>query len=276
MFSGASFYSGIGINHWDVSNVQTMNNMFSLASTFDANLSQWNVAKVISFGGMFFCASSFRGIGLEHWNVNQAKDMASMFLMTPKFDANLSQWNVAKVTDMSSMFQQAYHFQGNGLSLWNVSNVAFMNNMFVDATRFDANLSGWDISNVKDMSDMFQNASSFQGVSWYQSLFLRRFDLNKNELVHCDPGDETIIYCTASTYCLADGINVTNWIKYVDAQDPYSNIYLINVTVDDDTIHLSGNILFAFRFPRDCSVSCTDHCQCVDGCTSTMIGNISL
>ena len=62
------------INHWDVSNVTNMSNMFRDFYEFNQDLSRWDVSNVT--------------------------DMSNMFRNCYKFNQDLSRWNVLNFTDM--------------------------------------------------------------------------------------------------------------------------------------------------------------------------------
>ena len=94
------------ISTWDVSRVQSMDDMFKDASGFDADLSGWDVAAVTSMAAMFKDASSFDA-DLSGWDVGRVRSMIQMFDGASSFDADLSGWNVAAVQSMSWMFDGA-------------------------------------------------------------------------------------------------------------------------------------------------------------------------
>ena len=143
----------------DFSGIETMNNMFNIAESFNQPLNSWNVGNVTKMGGMFFEAKAFNQ-PLDKWNVSKVVDMNSMFAWAVSFNQNLESWDVSNVADMSSMFFQASNFK-QPLNNWNVSNVTNMSYMFSFATSFNQPLDKWDVSNVKDMDYMFSFAISF-------------------------------------------------------------------------------------------------------------------
>jgi surface protein len=66
------------ISSWDVSNVVSMPNMFSNATSFNIDISSWDVSSVTNMGGMFSNATNLN-IDLSSWDVSSVTDMDGMF-----------------------------------------------------------------------------------------------------------------------------------------------------------------------------------------------------
>jgi surface protein len=95
MFAQATSFQGKGLEHWNVSNVVSMNSMFHLATEFDCDLSQWNVSQVDRAESLFSRAQSFRGIGLDKWNLKKKTVIAGMFYDAVSFNrAFVENWTV--------------------------------------------------------------------------------------------------------------------------------------------------------------------------------------
>ena len=84
---------------WDVSQVQSMEGLFSSQSSFNQDISRWNTGKVVHMQHMFHGATAF--------------------------DQDIGGWDTASVTDMSDMFNRAYAFNQD-IGAWNTSNVTSM------------------------------------------------------------------------------------------------------------------------------------------------------
>ena len=67
------------ISKWDVSNVTTMEYMFSYALAFNGDLSSWDVSNVTTMKGMFLGASSFNLKNIETWDLSE-EDIEGLFL----------------------------------------------------------------------------------------------------------------------------------------------------------------------------------------------------
>ncbi len=158
MFFRAFSFNG-SISSWDVSGVTNMSKTFSGAHSFNGDLSGWDVSAVTDMSQMFYLATSFNG-DISGWDVSAVTDISSMFGGAFSFNGDISTWDVGSVTNMSKMFADANSFNGN-ISSWDVSAVTTTAWMFRDADSFNQPLGGWDISGMTDMFGMFWGADSF-------------------------------------------------------------------------------------------------------------------
>ena len=69
----------IDISDWDVSHVINMRSMFIHCSNFDCDLSKWDMSKAKEINTMFRGCKSFRGKGIEKWNIKNVKGMRETF-----------------------------------------------------------------------------------------------------------------------------------------------------------------------------------------------------
>jgi Mycoplasma protein of unknown function, DUF285 len=155
-FDFAQFNADLRV--WDVSNAETMMGMFTRCDYFTGvGLEKWNVRKVRDFSYMFMGAVVFNGTVAE-WDMRSAEQMEGMFYGTFQFNGNLLSWDVSRVVDMSYMFYYADAFVGNGVSEWNVSNVYSMESMFQSAYRFNGDVEAWDTRSLAAVSSMVRNS----------------------------------------------------------------------------------------------------------------------
>ncbi len=159
MFIGAIIFNDVNISQWNVSEITSMNTLFSGAKIFDQPLNNWNVRKVLSMSGLFFGAEAFNQ-DINLWNVSAVIDMSSMFFQAKAFNKPIGFWNVSAVTNMSSMFNEATAFNQD-ISNWKVILVRNMSNMFKSAIAFDKDISRWNVSAVTTMTSMFHSATVF-------------------------------------------------------------------------------------------------------------------
>ncbi|MFO0970879.1 MAG: BspA family leucine-rich repeat surface protein [Candidatus Saccharimonadales bacterium] len=160
MFCGARLFNS-NINHWDVSHVTSMNNLFANCNSttiFNQPLNNWDVSNVTDMNSMFFGNNSFNQ-NINSWNTSNVTDMRNMFVGT-SFNQPLNNWDVSNVTTMLQMFTGNSSFN-QPLNNWNVANVTNMTDMFNSASAFNSSLANWNVSNVTTMSGMFDGAYNF-------------------------------------------------------------------------------------------------------------------
>ena len=143
----------------DLSQVESMSEMFSGATSFNQNISNWDVSNV--------------------------KFMRLMFSEATAFNQDIGSWDVGKLTNLDGMFSGATTFNQD-ISGWNVSNVKNTSSMFERATSFNQDISGWDVSNVIYMTGMFRGATSFnQDLGDWTSYAINRHDMFDGSGLDC-------------------------------------------------------------------------------------------
>ena len=169
MFNGDTYFNQ-PIGNWDVSNVTTMQSMFSCGYgfvIFNQDISYWDVSSVTDMKYMFMCAD-LQQEGYSHpfnqpigdWDVSNVTEMQYMFGNATSFNQPIGNWNVSNVTNMGLMFFQAEAFN-QPIGDWDVSNVTAISGMFSQAEAFNQPLDNWDVSSVTDMREMFRSTESF-------------------------------------------------------------------------------------------------------------------
>ena len=140
------------VSGWDVSNVTTMQYMFSECKHFRCDLSQWNTRKVTDMHSMFRNCNEFDGKCLENWDVSKVLDMDSMFFNCESFNADLSRWDLSTLKYASHMFRGCINFEGKGLDKWSTPMLAYIAEMFSGCKKFDQDLSKWHTKNMMGWS----------------------------------------------------------------------------------------------------------------------------
>jgi len=201
----------------DLSNVKSMQGMFSGAEAFNADLNGWNTSNVKYMNDMFRGATSFNG-DISSWDTGSVIDMSRMFYEATSFNGNLSGWDVSNVTNMNFMFFGATSFNGD-LSSWDTSNVTGMVSMFSGATSFDQSLGAWDISSVTIMPEMLNNTA--MSTDNYENTLLGWSTLDEGETqvpLNITLGATGLTYCTsAGKTVLVDDFS---WTINDDGFDP--------------------------------------------------------
>jgi surface protein len=231
-FNGNSSSFNQNLEHWDVSQVTDMTNMFIFASTFNQPLNSWDVSKVTSMFQMFGGASAFDQ-PLNDWNVSQVTNMRSIFNGASLFNQLLGSWDVSQVTTMTFMFNDASSFN-QPLDNWDVSKVTDMQGMFHNATTFDRDLSDWSF-NQEVYLDQFLSDSGMSSDN-YDTL-LQSFD-NQN-LINLTMGADNIANCDEQTR--SNLIDNKGWTiigdilgQCGDVFNPSTTPFVTTWTVQDD------------------------------------------
>ena len=151
-----------GIQHWDTSNVTKMDSTFRwVEASSIPYISNWNTSRVKNMDFTFQCSNMNQPL---NWDTRNVTSMKGTFSGCSKFNQSLEHWNVNKVTNMSRMFECAHSFN-YPLNSWNVDKVTDMSSMFYSAKSFNHPLNNWNVSNVKDFESMFKNSGFNQNVS---------------------------------------------------------------------------------------------------------------
>ena len=159
-FSGAKNLMYTADDTPRLSNVTSMNGMFSNAGSFNGSIGDWNTSSIKDMTSMFFGADSFDQ-PIEGWDTSSVTDMDNMFAFADSFDRSLDGWDTGSVTDMSNMFEWATSFNGS-IGEWDTGSVTDMDRMFKNADSFNRSIGNWSPEFVDGrMFEMFNGASSF-------------------------------------------------------------------------------------------------------------------
>ena len=91
---------------WDVSQVQSMENLFVGASSFNQDISRWNTSQVVSMSAVFKGATLFNA-DISGWDVSSVVNMDQMFRYTSSFDQDITGWETGLLGSSDRMFQSA-------------------------------------------------------------------------------------------------------------------------------------------------------------------------
>ena len=97
----------IDISYWDVSNIESMKQMFYLCKELKSvgDISKWNVSKVTNMVYMFYECNELEFIGdISKWDVSNVIYMTHMFEGFKKFNQDISNWNISNVRAIMYMF----------------------------------------------------------------------------------------------------------------------------------------------------------------------------
>ena len=97
----------IDISYWDVSNIESMKQMFYLCKELKSvgDISKWNVSKVTNMVYMLYECNELEFIGdISKWDVSNVIYMTHMFEGFKKFNQDISNWNISNVRAIMYMF----------------------------------------------------------------------------------------------------------------------------------------------------------------------------
>ena len=97
----------IDISYWDVSNIESMKQMFYLCKELKSvgDISKWNVSKVTNMVYMFYECNELEFIGdISKWDVSNVIYMTHMFEGFKKFNQDISNWDISNVRSIMYMF----------------------------------------------------------------------------------------------------------------------------------------------------------------------------
>ncbi len=149
MSSPISLYSA-NLRKWDVSNVTTLDYLFSSSANgtrrnftdpVKHDISKWDTSKVTSMYKTFHQLDDYSIIpAVTNWNTSNVTNMRETFFGCYNCTMELN-WDTSKVTNMDSMLRSTM-FNRN-ISNWDVSKVTSMYYMFHGYNRMNQNLSKW-------------------------------------------------------------------------------------------------------------------------------------
>ena len=181
------------INTWDLTNLKSMNYMFSFSYYFEADISDWDISNVITMAYLFAESKHFNA-NVSGWKFGSATtDVRFMFIKTnpstianplgeTPFRADLSTWDLSELTTMQQMFEDAdnfgntYDFGGSvgvvgaqDISNWgdpnsvgssNFSSLISMLSLFSKANNFNAVMNNWKLgATITDVRLMFNETN---------------------------------------------------------------------------------------------------------------------
>lgn len=147
------------ISMWDVSNVTSMRAMFANSQDFNQNIGGWDVSNVEDFKNMFSGCEEFNQ-DISSWDISAAKYLTAMFIRAKKFNVDIGNWNTSNVISFNQIFQQTEEFNQD-IGGWDTSNGIQFGGMFANSLAFNRDISNWNLSKAQSVDAMFFNTSAF-------------------------------------------------------------------------------------------------------------------
>lgn len=148
--------SFIGLDTWDVSNINNFSRLFGRSSTLQSGLDgiiDWNFQDGCSFASFFYalsgtdCASSANEISIKPSDVSSCFGYSNH--PNTLSNLNLNNWDMSLCTNVKSMFRNTAQFQKDLFSTWDITNISNFTSFFNDAQgllreNYDATLIAWE------------------------------------------------------------------------------------------------------------------------------------
>mmetsp|Transcript_20526 Transcript_20526/g.51822 ORF Transcript_20526/g.51822 Transcript_20526/m.51822 type:complete len:416 (-) Transcript_20526:368-1615(-) len=131
MFCDCAKFTGVGLEHWDVSSVTFMGDMFRGCLAFDAPLDGWSTANVKDMSHMFRMTSLSHSL---NWDCSSCTDMQEMFAQCRNFNTStrFNFKNTGRVKSMREMFREVQAFAWSCVLDWDIGGLQTANLMFWD------------------------------------------------------------------------------------------------------------------------------------------------
>ncbi len=145
-------------NNWDLDNVTSLASLFFQADKFNQDIGSWDTSNVTNMNGIFLMASSFNQ-NINGWDTSNVTNLGTAFHEATSFNQPLNNWDVSAVRQFNSCFGSTNFNQP--LDNWNPISAYEMTNMFADNPVFNQNINSWNVSSVTNFGGMFGNATAF-------------------------------------------------------------------------------------------------------------------
>lgn len=142
------------LSNWNLKSIVEMNAMFAECEKFDCDLSNWQTDNLQYAQGTFKYCKSFKGNGIEKWNVGKLISSWSMFLQCENFEGDVSSWRPYNLESCAEMFKCCPKFNSD-VSEWRIPKVTTVFDMFYKCINFKQDLSHWELPNVKTRGHTF-------------------------------------------------------------------------------------------------------------------------
>lgn len=164
MFYKCSSLTTLDLSNWDTSKATNMSQMFYGCNKLQTivGLENWDVSNVETFT-QIFVNTGLTSVNLSNWDTSNCKSFQSMFESCTSLEtANLSGLDLSNITTCTNMFWKCTSLKSVDLSNWRNMNKCpkTLNSMFSLCKALSSlNLAGWDTSTVTTVAYMFDECN---------------------------------------------------------------------------------------------------------------------
>ena len=152
------------VSGWDMSRAKEANHLFQeigyyanqAGLTVDFSVSDWDVSNMTTMEGMFSLSPDWNNggsPGISGWDTSNCTSMQGMFSYGA-FNQPIGSWDTSSVTSISNMFQSRSY--GHDLSNWVVTGLLYANNFLgnhsngMSTSNYSSTLIGWGAQSVQN------------------------------------------------------------------------------------------------------------------------------
>ncbi len=191
MFYNCKSLDTVNCENWNISNVESLKEMFRESSIENFTLKDTAINKCTDLSYIFYSCPNLNSVDMSNLEAKNAIWINNMFQYSSVQKVNFSGsdmsgvssvinnnaspfnscssfnefngegWILSSATDIHGLFK-GLPIEKVNLKNCNMENIQYVNQLFMDCKSLDianVNLSGWNISGVKSMKEMFRNSS---------------------------------------------------------------------------------------------------------------------
>ena len=170
MCEGWDSMTTLDVTNWNCGSATNMTQMFAWALKMEnfIGIENWDVSNVETFSGTFRFCYRLKDLNVSTWKPTSAKAFNSMF--SDCTDLNLAHdalknWDLPSVEKLNHMFYGASNITGLDLSGWDLPNLITVTHMFADCTNLKfVDFSGWNTPSLVSLDCVFNDCVNLEWV----------------------------------------------------------------------------------------------------------------
>jgi surface protein len=162
-----------GIGQWQFENLEKAGWTFEACYELtELDIGDWNMSKVQTFNNMFGSLNQNKGdmklqkLDISKWDTSSATTMAAMFYGCGHLtELDLSGWNMPNLTTVSHMLADCYKLEVIDVSGWQTPSLTSLDAMFNNCEKVKLlDMSTFDTSTVREFSQVFEACYSLETI----------------------------------------------------------------------------------------------------------------